>query len=260
MKIKDIDVFKRFMILLIAPTGFGKTLTSGSFHKAGKMWIADFDWRLKILKLKLPADADIEYDQYGPHNFHEFTEKMRGLVKNNPYKTIMIDSITSLTVSSVTSQMIQKGASNKKTGGGMFVPSWDEWNGEAAAVTELLDICKILKCHVIWTAHPVNKLDMNNNTKFQSITSYGPKVTGMIPGYFDEIYHMRIDRGFTEKDPTKRLIITSSDIIETARTSLGIPKTLDVTDEGLYDALMKFLPKTEEKLQESFVVDKPKEF
>src|SRR3989304_3436727 len=76
-----------------------------------------------------------------------------------------------------------------------LIPDFDEYKVETSLVTQAIDICRTLPCHIIWTAHPLPSIKLEGSgsamkvTKVNSIVTYGSKVAGMVPGSFTEIYH-----------------------------------------------------------------------
>ena len=245
MKTADIDVTKRFMIALIGPTGSGKSVAAGSFHKAGSIKFYDFDGRMKSVK-KVHPSADIDYDTYGPDNLSQsFIPAFNNLVRNCPWKTIVIDSLTSLSMTAITAQLMNKGiagASIKTNKGGLITTGWDEINAETVCISQILDICKILPCNVIMTFHPIERTvgTEGNTQKVTTVVAYGNKINQIALNYFDEVYYLDVDKGFTVKDPTKRIALTDVNEKAIAKSALNIPAKLDITN-GLYDALMKEL-------------------
>lgn len=261
MKTANINLSARFMIGLVGMTGSGKSVAAASFAKLGPMKFFDFDGRMNSVKKMYPA-YDIDYDTYGPHNLNnKFIPEFNDLVKRCPWKTIVLDSMTSMSMTAITSQLLTKGVAQSKTNkGGLVVTGWDEINGETVFISQILDICKILPCNVIMTFHPVERtIGAEGNTqKVTTIVSYGHKINQISLNYFSEVYYLDIDKGFTEKDPTKRIAFTDANSKAIAKSALPIPGKLDITD-GLYEALMSHI-KIDQELQPSFVIDKPKEF
>lgn len=245
MKVKDIDVTKKFMIALIGPTGSGKSVAAASFHKVGSIKFFDLDGRMNSVK-KMYPDADIDFDTYGPDNLSQkFVPEWNELVKNCRWKTIVIDSLTSLSMTAITAQLLNKGlaGANVKTNkGGLITTGWDEINAETVFISQILDVCKILPCNVIMTFHPVERTigTEGNTQKVTTVVSYGNKINQIALNYFNEVYFIDVDKGFTEKDPIRRIALTDVNVKAIAKSALNIPPKLDITN-GLYDALMKEL-------------------
>jgi hypothetical protein len=137
---------------------------------------------------------------YDIKNLLQFAEEFNDLQNNCPWSTIVIDSFTSFSVTCVTFQLdVRTTDKDKKTSvskGGLVIPDFDEYKGETTLVTQALDVSKVLPCHVIWTVHPLPKLDTSGQgagmkvTKTTSIAAYGAKTAAMAPGYFNEVWHL----------------------------------------------------------------------
>ncbi len=244
---KDIDLWKAFKILLVSPNGVGKTIAAASFHKAGPITFRDFDGRMEPVKLIFP-DADIDYVSYGVDDFKNFLNWLEDIQRTPPkFKTIVIDSLTSLSMCCVMYQLQVKG--KVKTGtAGLPATSWDEINNETVVISKTLEILKIMYenhgINIIMTAHPVTKTNIGSkdgeSSKYESLVSYGNKIGQMAPGYFNEIYRLTT-RKLTMDGSPRRIALTSilADESVLAKSALGLPNEIDITD-GLYDALMKY--------------------
>lgn len=240
---KNIKIGERIILLLVGKNGNGKTVQVASFAEAGPGKIFDFDGRMDSIKAVYP-DLDIEYDTYGVRevknpdgsskikSLDQFMKEFIDLTKSCPYKWICVDSITSLTTTCINYQMVIKGGENKTTKGGVQVPSWDEFNGEAMMVSRMLDIAKMLPCHVIFTAHPVQKMDINNQKITESIVSFGVKVPNLIPGYFNEIFFLEMEAPTDARQPQQRTLYTSASPGIFAKTTLPLPKKIVLPDSG----------------------------
>lgn len=245
---REIDLWKAFKILLVGPNGRGKSIAAASFHELGPITFRDFDGRMKPVKLIYP-NADIDYVSYGVNNYKMFENWLEDIQKvPPPFKTIVIDSLTGLSMTNVMYQLSVKGKL-KVGAAGLPSTSWNEINNETVSIGKVLEVMKVMYekhgINVIVTAHPVTKTEIGEGDKetkrSESLVAYGPKIGGIAPGYFDEIYRIAI-RKTSMEGPLRRLALTnltSKDDDIMAKSALGLPNELDITD-GLYDALMKF--------------------
>jgi len=250
---KDIDLWKSFKILLVGPNGFGKTVAAASFIEAGPVTIRDFDGRLQPIK-KVYPDADIDYVSYGVDDFRNFLNWLEDIQRNPPkFKTIVIDSLTSLAMTCVMYSLQMKGSA-VKTGAKTGLPStsWDEVNTETVVLSKALEVMKVMNenhgINIIMTAHPITKTEITAKSegnpegsarKTEVLVAYGNKIGFVAPGYFNEIYRMGV-RKVGMDGQVKRLIYTNSisiDDMVMAKTALPLPNEIDITD-GLYKALM----------------------
>lgn len=230
-----------FKGLLIGKNGSGKTLSITSFPKPIKYY--DFDGRMDPVKRLLSTEQKegIEYDTLGPDKINSFCKEFQELQEYNPYKTVVIDSLTSLSLSLMNYYLNMKGKSGSKGGkmvGTTQVPTWDEINGETALTSQILDVAKILKCHIIMTAHPVAKTEITGadkvGRKTSSLVAFGNKLPSIVPNYFNEIYQFFIEAGYDANNNTvpKYFIYTRPNSEEDMmKTGLPIPRKIDITSE-----------------------------
>src|SRR5665213_758167 len=235
-------------VLLVSPNGFGKTRLYASFP--GPMYVFDFDNRMSTIRKDYPLRADIEFDSWNINNIEKFKTKLDGLTDSCPYATVVLDSITSLTTSLVLNSLGQTGG---KILAKTNVPSFDEYVIETTLVTKLLEIFKILNerkvCHTIVTAHPVERLSTSGTgkamtiTKVRPIVTYGNKLSSIIPGYFDEVWAIQQLVG---SDGQRQYILqTRATEDDSAKTSLPLPDTMDITNQNVFELLKKELAKSD---------------
>lgn len=246
ISLEDSNDDKNFRGLFIGPTGTGKTCMACSFP--GKILVFDFDKRFKPLKTFYPERLkEIEIEVITTKNYRTtFHTMVNDLQNNNPYDLILLDGITGLSTTTVVMQMEMKGdylsggsgaGGGKVVKGGISVPSWDEFNGEAMIITGLLESLKSLKCNLIVTAHPIHKADMKGN-KWRDIVAYGTKTGPMIPGYFDNVFYFDYDYDgvMSSTGAPKRKVYTrpTQEFPGAKNAYQEMPGVIDVTvDEGL---------------------------
>lgn len=253
---------KFFRGLFVGATGRGKTIAASSWP--GKTIVMDFDERHKPIIEWYPERVkagDFVVESINPKNFWTvYKPLVNSLVQYNPYQNVILDGITSLSTTVVVMQMLVKGSwadwskdkgndeskGAKITTGGIMVPSWDEFNGEAMIISTLLETLKSLKCNLFVTAHPVSRtaIDKKKSTKYTSITTFGPKIESIIPTYFDEVWFFdyKVDTDSMGKEVIRRTVYTNpcEDYLE-AKTALKIPSQIDYTNKNLYDLVKDYL-------------------
>lgn len=260
---KDIELFDSGMFLFKGENGTGKTGAAASFHliKPGaKVFFFDFDGKMNTVKHMFPT-IDVQYESYGINNFGAFLNDFEKLQTNCPYDVIVVDSLTTLTMTLVI-YMLQKKGDNAKVpadqkdgqgrpkilAGGIQVTTWDEVNGETVLVGKMLEISKILSAmkgkYVIWTAHPIERTAVVDGKVVRSrpITCYGNKVNYMVPSYFSEIYHFGFEKKGFNKDNTvknSRVIHTQTVEDDFAKSSLGLPEIIDWTNKFNFCNILK---------------------
>jgi len=263
--LNSVQYEKKIKALFVGPTGRGKTIAAASWP--GKTCVMDFDGRHKPISDWYPErvkNEDFFVEIITPQNFWTVYKPMvDNLVKYNPYDNIILDGITTLSTTAVVMQMLAKGSfanwfgkkesgsdegkGSKVTAGGIMVPGWDEFNGEAMIVSTLLETLKSLKSNLFVSAHPVARTAIGANkkaTKYSSITTYGPKIESIIPTYFDEVWYFdyRVESDNQGRELIKRTCYTgpSEDYFD-AKTSMKLPKEIDYTDKNLYDCVKDYL-------------------
>lgn len=252
---KLLDSFK---ILLVGPTGSGKSIAAADFYKIGNVHFQDFDGRIKSVlnhyKSVPLAMERISYESYPSTRWKEFmdtTERFQDSpgprYRGRKIDTLILDSVTSCSNTSIVYQLMAKDKI-KTTKAGLPATSWDEINGETVWFTEMLEIYTNLNqlygTNIIWIAHPVSKTLIQEGKsealRYESIAAYGNKIPSIIPAKFDEVYRVKLEKIGVDK--YRRLAITTlateEDVI--GRTSLDLPSKIDITD-GLYTALARHL-------------------
>lgn len=183
----------------------------------------------------------IDYDDY--NNWDKPRKFLEGLQVNCKYKTIIIDSITSIG-DCMTSQVKKEKKDDKKgkSLGGIIVSGFDEFNAEAAAFQDLIaltkDIHKYHKINIIMIAHviaarkdnDVNKLTHHSRT----IVTGGEKISAKIASYMTEVYHFNIGTSFDADAEGNYELLTVHTGNDYARTSLDLPRKIQFNDKQLY--------------------------
>ena len=261
----------RFTGLFVGGQGSGKTVGAASFP--GPIMFYDFDGRMTPVKAYYPDRMDIQYKVVSAYdappgrqdviNFRQFCDEFEFLQQRCDFATVVIDSITSYTATVVRYQLNKKKKGKGRLLAGFIeVPTWDEFNGEAQAVVETIEIAKILPCHVIFTAHPVDKTEIIKKAsndegegaetvrRTQSITAFGNKTPSFVPNYFDEIYNF-IKVGKGEGLDPQRLVITQAGDDTLCKTALRLPPRLDITNQGLFKVINNILEEKRQALAKS---------
>lgn len=254
-----------FKGMFVAPTGRGKTIAAASWP--GKTLIIDSDSRHRPIIDWYPervAAGDFAVEETNSDNFwSSLVPLLKSLAQFNPYQNIIVDGVTSMTLLTITMQLKAKGGfdffkkdaqksddtkGSKFVPGGIMVPSWDEFNGQAQVISHLIEVIKSFKCNVIFTAHPVTRTLIGKNKqaeRYTSITAFGIKMDSMIQNYFDDCwwFDYEIATDSQGREIIKRLCYTQpSEAYQEAKTSFkGIPAVIDYTDKNLYDLVKEYL-------------------
>jgi len=256
------------------PWGFGKTIAAASFALEGPVFLSYWDKKAPIELVQFFKKIgredllrQIDYEVYGANNANEYLNKMIAIAKRCDYIAIINDSVTNMTSAAVNwSLSFRDDRKNKDKV--KVLPDFDEYKVETSLVTQALDICKTLPCHVIWTCHPLPsiKIEGSGNTmkvsKVNSIVTYGSKVAGIIPGNFSEIYHFSKQSNWDAgagKSSSKYLVSTEVIGDDYAKSNIGLNCEMDITDRLFYtvwkEEIKKLEAATKEKMNE--VKEKP---
>lgn len=250
---KDIDLLgSPLKMLLVSTNGMGKTICAASFHKEGPVQFEEADIRMKPVKAYFP-DADIQYNSWTSDNFGMFVNRVHDIIDGKlipKFKTWVIDSVTSFSITSVVYQLKVKDKI-KTTKGGLPATSWDEINGETVLFHEIMEAAQILytkhKCNIIFTAHPVSKTEIVKDEeakKVISLAAYGNKIPSIIPGYFDEIYNIQLSKALKDGKPdwSRRVYTVPMDNMP-GKTALYnyLPESFDITNGNFYEILKSYL-------------------
>jgi len=262
-KISDIDL-NAISFLFKSSPGFGKTLAAASFAVAGPVYLSYWDKKSPVelstfftdrrfgSKAKKIKD-NIEYDTYGSQSAHQFLNKLIKTYKEGcPYFAMINDSLTWMTASAVNWSLnfgkVDKTRAVKKD----IKPDFDEYKVETSIVSQCIDICRELPCHVIWTAHPLSTISLSGSgssmrvDRTNPIVSYGSKVASMIPGSFSEIYHFSQKNVWGENNKKQYLVNTEAVGDEFAKSPLlgDYIKEFDITDRLFYEVWKELLDKS----------------
>lgn len=252
----DLSFKRNRMFLFIGPKFSGKSVGAASwkYKTQGKsVRLYDFDGRIDSIAKHYAGEEGVNWDSVAPQNMAAILQEINGLKNNCPYSAIIFDSISSMSMTLVNYGMILRGIAIGEVGRtksgqqGLLTPGWDEVNGETTAVSQILDICKLLPCDVIFTAHPVKRTETTGTgsdmvvSKTTGIVSFGFKLQSIIPVYFTEVWDFRTETNPVFNGPPFRKILTQGDGDTIANTALPLPREIDWTGKKLYPYLQELI-------------------
>jgi len=203
----------------------------------------------KMQALTIPAQkwgvdmSQVAYDDFSDWN--EIKVKLERLQVNCPYKTVIVDSVTT-TGSGINQQTLRdaarKGSDKGQTMlGGIPIGTWDDYKAEVAAFQELVALLKDIhvhfKCHVILIAHVVGeRTDVVGSATHHSriIVSGSKNLSAIISAVSTEVYHFDIRESTNPDIEGKYGLLTIHTGDDFARTSLPLPRRIDFVDKPLY--------------------------
>lgn len=218
-----------------------------------------FSWDRKMKGIHIPLrnwgidPKLIVFDDYD--NYDKPRVKLEQLQINCPYKTIVVDSVTTAADASLRQVRKSKGPSAKKVQT-IPVDGLEEFNAESASLSEMIALLKDIngyhKVNVILIAHVI-QVDytsaVNQETHVsRTIVTAAKKIAAKIPAVCDEVYHFNMKKGFDADGVGQYALFTEHTGGDFARTALPLPHEIVFGNEPLYE---KFLLPAIKKLQEA---------
>jgi len=202
---------------------------------------------LPMMKWNIPLNQ-VTYKDYWDWSAAE--QQLKRFRDNGcPYKSLVVDSITSLgdSIMDQTKRLKQgqtrrSGASAGRHIGGISVNELEDFNAESSAIADMLSILKDIheqqRINVILIAHVIQTemKSENGETNFsRTIVTAAKKVAKKIPAYCEETYHFNIDRGFDTKSEGSYAILTQNTGDDFANTGLPLDRKIVFNDNPLYE-------------------------
>lgn len=213
----------------------------------------------KMESMILPAKrfglnkADLEYDDYT--TWDPIKKKLEQLQTNCKYKTIIMDSITSIGDNVNNQTKLAKSGSTRTDGsekgmkiGGISVNSMEDYKAEAAAFGEMISLLKDIqqyhKVNIVLIAHVIGARETNDKkyqTTHQSriIITGGQIISGKIAAYCGEVYHFNVEPDVDTSKGGNYTFITEHAGNDYARTCLPLPTKVVFGDKPIYTTYIK---------------------
>ena len=227
--------------------GTRKSTSALSFPKP-QYWVS---WDQKMDALGLPMRAwnvnpkEIVFDDY--YNWDMVRTKLEQFQVTCPYKTIVIDSITSGADGMVRQVQKFKGSSGGgKSIGNIPVGGFEEFNAESSALSEMVALTKDIKTtkkvNIVLIAHVIQKeqKSADGNTHMSRVlVTAGKAIAQKIPAYCSEVYHFNVKTGPIQGKGAKYALFTQHQGDDFARSSLGLSEEIVFGDDPLYEKWIK---------------------
>ena len=244
----------KITLLAVGAPSTGKTVSLADWPRP--IQLHDFDFRLRPLLQVVPAEIrkEIEYHSYGPTDFQKFYDNMNKLELRCPFKTVVVDSLTTASSAIVGYSMsmrkgevaASKGRKEYKSKGVIQIPEIEDYGAEGQALTDLIDFGRIIPAHFILTAHMIT-LDCKNlqgETWIEySVLTAGRKIAAKIPALFDEVWWFEKTRDMSGKESYTVHFRGKGEGGLLSKTALPLPQRLTWTDKpGIFlqvQALLK---------------------
>lgn len=262
MRLSDVNPLETHIKLLLKGVpGTRKTTQAATFP--GPIFWFDIDRKVdkslilpRLLNV-IPKDTEIEYEQY--RSWYHIEQKLMQLESSCPYRTVVIDSVTSIG-DRINRATLAKEKGGKKIGG-IQVNTIEDYNAETSALMYMVDMMNVIQAHVVLIGHVIQRdttIDGISKQVRQLVT--GGKVVGAkIPAYIPEIYHFEFDHEFDTTLPPKYTMFTQVHGEDFARTGLPLPYKMDITNRNLYEIIMNAQKKLRESTQQQLEADKASE-
>jgi AAA domain len=229
--------------LLKGEPGTRKSTCALSYPKP-QYWIST---DMKMDALEIPAKKwgvdlakDIKYDDYT--DYDKMHAKLKGFQTDCPFKTIVLDSITSIGDVMNIQIIKSKGDAAYKIGN-IPIDTIEDYKAEASAFRDIMfrlrDIRKFHKIDIIVIAHVVGQRASNDANKLthhsRVIVTGGDKIASKIASYCTEAYHFNIKPNVDVDAEGSYALYTVHTGNDYARTSLPLPREITFNDKPLYD-------------------------
>lgn len=242
--LEQID-YSNLYCLFKGEPGTRKSTCALSFPKP-QYW---FSYDMKMDALGLPMrhwninPKEITYEDYD--NWDKMRVQLEKFLMSCPYKTVVIDSITSMADAAIRQTLKHKSGSGKMIGT-IPVSGFDEFNAESSAISELIALTKDLKVskkvNIVLVAHVVQKEQKSADGQTHMsrvLVTAGKSIAQKIPAYCSEVYHFNVKTGAIVGKGEKFALFTQHMGDDFARSSLGLDTEIVFGDDPLYDKWIK---------------------
>ena len=251
MTAADIKPSTRFFGLFVGESSSGKDCAISSFPKP--MLILDSDLRKGILAARkwMPEEEfkQIEIKQFPPtKNFGEFDKELlsvQSLITRGacPYKTIVINSMTSLSRIIMTDafEFMAGNTIGPKGGYQLRLSSPGDYKFEKAAFFTVFDYLRSFPINVIIVGHTVPRYEQVGDNQYAQTVQVGTRLSlterlaNDLLLYFDEAYEF-----YKSSDGRNYYVAFHSQIARTCFDTLPHGR-LDITNQNFYQKWLSFV-------------------
>lgn len=241
---KDLNQSRFYMFT--GEPGTWKSTEALSFPRP-QYWF-QFDQKVSSLLIpmknwKIPPE-EVEFDNY--NNWNEAKKKLDALQLNCKYKTIIVDSITSVADATNLQTLRLKSGTTNKSGSeagmriaGISVNTLEDYKAENSAFIQtiaiLKDIQQFHKANIILVAHLQGEHDPTKASSRMIVTG-GKAISAKLPAYCEEVYYFFNERSMDSSKPADRYISTVHTGNDFARTTLPLPSKIKLeANKPLYE-------------------------
>lgn len=242
MKLSALNPSEKKKILAYGLSGAGKTVFACSFP--GLIWVADFDGKISSAASFYAGTSQLEvidYDNFsGKGDFKAFWKRfveLREAAKKPesfPYKTVVLDSITTFSASLMNEVMAQNPGDESKRShvSDTTVPHLKDYQIAISHIKNTITTILSWPCNVIMIAHLQIDKDEFTGEILRQPMIFGKDLPGWLPMVFEEVYYCSVQAG-EGKNPF-RYIGQARGPKYVCRTQLrNLPATFDLGYENL---------------------------
>jgi len=234
-KLSDLQTTNYKTVLAYGLSGSGKTCFATGFP--GPIWAADFDGKISSAASfhKGTAQAGlIEYEDYSAHRdwpkFVKRCNEIMALPKEGfPFKTLIIDSITTFSAALMSEVIRQNPEGKRQKVNATLVPMISDYQ---LAIFHFKDLVRNLlamkdRCNIVMTAHYIQDKDETTGEVIAQPLIFGKELPGWLPMVFEEVYRCYAERKdgktkFTGQSRAERKYIARTQITK-------IPDTFELS-------------------------------
>lgn len=223
LRIVSPEAYEWIKLLVYGDPGVGKTRFAGSSVLVPEMQpVLILDFEGGTLSLQDMTDINIVR-----LTSWEKVDRLYGsLYDKNPYKTVVVDSLSELQKFSMSE--IMRGVTQKDSDRDPDIASLREWGKNSEQVRRFVRAFRDLPCNVIFTALNSEDRDERTNT-IKSRPSLPGKLKGEVSGYVDIVLFMyRKEVRVEGKNITKTLVLTQGTERQQAKDRSGrLPELME---------------------------------
>ncbi len=236
MKLSELNPAGRKTLMLYGQSGSGKTCFATSFP--GPVLVFDFDGKISSaasFHKGTPQLTEIEYESLAGASFSKFWKRfleLRKLAENPaafPYKTIVLDSVTTFSVALMQEVIKQNPGTKRMKVNETIVACLPDYQIAISHFKDIVTGMLSWPCNVIATAHIQTSKDETTGEITREPLVYGKDLPAWLPMVFEEVY-----RCYAEKKDGKpaHFAQTRADTKYVARTQIrSIPDPFILTQE-----------------------------
>lgn len=224
------------------------------------MFVFDVDQRLAPVDMMygpaLMEGPKARLKSIQPLIYKEIADKLDSLISFNPYATIEMASLTSLSrmLMSLSRRDRYKYGSqdldmkkrwDRLKAGGIATSEIEDYSIEANGINDVIDAFRVLYkkgkgCNIILSAHVLEVTSENlqgeATIKRYLVNAGAKRIVAEVPSYFNEAWHFDTE-SYTKdgKLDTRYFIRTKSIDADWAKTAFNIDSKIDFTNKRLYD-------------------------